>query len=53
MSLGPQKIDIIMNNKRANFNTGPYGDPPKNQNFENQSSSCFKLTQIRPRAKIS
>merc|ERR1712102_143399 len=36
------------------FNTGPYGDPPlKNQNFENRASSCFKLAQIRPRAKIS
>ena len=29
------------------------GTPLKNQNFENQASSCFKLAQIRPRAKIS
>ena len=25
----------------------------KNQNFENRATSCFKLAQIRPRAKIS
>ena len=25
----------------------------KNQNFEIQASSCFKLAQIRPKAKMS
>ena len=30
-----------------------YGTPLKNQNFENRAPSCFKLAQIRPRAKIS
>ena len=34
------------------FNTAPYGDPLKIQNFENRASSCFKLAQIRLRAKI-
>ena len=31
------------------------GTPPplKNQNFENRASTCFKLAQIRPRAKSS
>ena len=29
------------------------GTPLKNQNFENRASTCFKLAQIRPRAKIS
>ena len=29
------------------------GTPLKNQNFENRASICFKLAQIRPRAKIS
>ena len=28
MNLGPQMADITMDNKSANFNTGPYGDPP-------------------------
>ena len=28
------------------------GTPLKNQNFENRASSCFKLAQIRPRAKF-
>ena len=26
MNLGPQMADISMDNKRANFNTGPYGE---------------------------
>ena len=29
------------------------GTPLKNQNFENQASSCFKLAQIRPKANMS
>ena len=37
MSLGLQMADIILNNQMANFNTGPYGDPLKNQNVE----KCF------------
>ena len=28
MNLGPQMADISVDNQRANFNTGPYGDPP-------------------------
>ena len=27
MKLGPQMADISVDNQRANFNTGPYGDP--------------------------
>ena len=35
MNLGPQMVDISVNNQRANFNNGPYGDPPlKNQNLK-------------------
>ena len=40
-------VDISVDDQRANFNTGPYGDPLKNQNVENQALSCFKLAQIR------
>ena len=28
MHIGPQMADISVDNQRANFNTGPYGDPP-------------------------
>ena len=28
MSLGPQMADISVSNQMANFNTGPYGEPP-------------------------
>ena len=28
MNLGPQIADISVDNRRANFNTGPYRDPP-------------------------
>ena len=27
MNLGPQMADVSVDNQRANFNTGPYGDP--------------------------
>ena len=53
MSLGLQMTDISVDNQMANFNTRSYGDPHKNQNFENRAPLCFKLAQIRPRAKIS
>ena len=40
--------------KRGQFLTLDHmGTPLKNQNFENRASTCFKLAQIRPRAKIS
>ena len=41
--------------KRGQFLTLDHMGPPplKNQNFENLASSCFKLAQIKPRAKIS
>ena len=54
MTLGPQMADNIMNNRKGLiFNTGSYEDPLKNQNFENWASSCFKLTKIKPGAKMS
>ena len=66
MNIGPQMADISVDNQMAYFNTGPYKKghfftldhmgtplPLKNQNFENWASTCFKLAQIRPRAKIS
>ena len=43
INIGSQMGDISVNKQRANFNTGPYGDPLKNQNFENRASTCFKL----------
>ena len=39
MYLGPQMADISVDNQTGHFNTGPYGSPLKNQNFEN----CFVL----------
>ena len=45
--------DTSLDNQRAHFNTVPYGNPLKNQNFENRALSCFKLAKIGPRAKIS
>ena len=57
MNLGPNMADISVDNQRANFDTGPYGDwgptPLKNQNFKNRALSCFQLAQIRSRAKMS
>ena len=50
MSLCSQMADTSVNNQIANNDTGPYGDPLKNQNFKNLASSYFKLAQIRPRA---
>ena len=54
MYLGHQMAKIRVENRKGPiFNTGPYGDPLKNQNFENRASSCFKLAKIKPRAKMS
>ena len=50
---GFRKRGQSFNQYPAVFNTGPYWDPLKNKNFENRASSCFKLTQSSPRAKIS
>ena len=48
MNLGAQMADISVSNQKANFNIGPYGDPPllKNHNFENHSSSYLSWPKL-------
>ena len=55
MYLGPPMAKIKVDNRKGvNFLTLDHmGTPLRNQNFENRASSCLKLAQIRPRAKIS
>ena len=38
-----ENANKVLSDIQRIFNTGPYGDPLKNQNFENMASSCFKL----------
>ena len=35
-------IHLLAGAMRLNFNTGPYGDPLKNQDFENRVSVCWR-----------
>ena len=48
MNLGHQTADNRMNNERADFNTGPYEDPP----LENKKNSKIGLRHVLSWPKI-
>ena len=43
MNVGLQMADISVDNQRANFNTGPYGDPLKKSKFRELGFGMFQV----------